>query len=371
MIDISLTKKIILALKYPRTARQLLIDRWFYPNRPALYPGLINVFMTEKCNYNCQMCHLKESRQRVNQELPFEDFCRIADESSKHAPAFQLTGGEPFLYSRLEEAVYYLTQKRLVKGIVTNGFLLEEKAEELVENGLDFLAVSLDGPDEKTQYKRGKVRGGFAKIVSGISKVIKIRGKRAFPNIRIATVISKNNLYNFEKIFSLAVDLQVDQWSLGHYFYYPKEIKTRQEIFAKKFKMGKDVWGEPLNKGSELFTCEQREMIKNKYKKIIAYRQSEKCKVRISFQPDIDIDKYYLGCYPSGNSVCTSPNNQIFIRGNGNIEMCQGYILGNINKDNIKNIWHNEKAKHFRKVFSKVGVMPACFRCCALNIKFD
>ncbi len=371
MINLNTKKQVYLASRYPQTTINYLYDKICYRHKPTPFPRLVNCFITEACNFNCPMCHVKESRKENMSLLFFNDLKRVFIESAHFFPSFQLTGGEPLLHPELMEMIRFLQEKQMVKGIVTNGLILEEKAEELVNAGLDFLAISLDGPDEKTQYLRGYVKGSFAKIIKGVKKVIEARRNKTFPNIRLATVVSDNNLHNFEKVLEVAEELGVDQWSLSHFFYFPKEMKTMQETFAKKFKMGKDIWGEPLNKGDEFFNKKQREIIKDKYRKILEYQQSGRSKIRISFQPEVNIEKYYLGCFPSQKSICTSPYNQIFIRGNGNVEMCQGYILGNIKKDNIKNIWHNEKAKHFREVFTKVGVMPACFRCCALNIKFD
>lgn len=371
MIDLDLKRKIILGLKYPNTATNFLSDKIFYRDKETPYPRLINCFITERCNFNCPMCHVRESRMKKMANLSFADLRPVFIESAKFSSSFQLTGGEPLLHPELISMIRFLTENHLIKGIVTNGLLLEDLAEELVNSGLDFLAVSLDGPNEETQFKRGYVKNSFAKIERGIKKIIKARGGRLFPNIRVATVVSEINLGNFEKILSIAEEWKVDQWSFSHFFYYPNTVKMMQRTFAEEYDMGEDVWGEPLKKGVEWFDKKQREIVKNKFLEILNYRNSGKCKVRISLPPNVDIDKYYSGAFPSQNSVCTSPYNQIFIRGNGDVEMCQGYILGNIKKDKISDIWRGGKAEHFREVFSKVGVMPACFRCCALDIKFD
>lgn len=371
MISLSPRQKIILALKYPKATRNFFWDRLFYRRKAVPFPRLVNCFVTERCNFNCPMCHVKESRQRKMAELSFRALKKVFDEAGKFSPSFQLAGGEPLLHSELIKIIRYLTERKIVKGVVTNGLLLEEKAEELVSSGLDFLGISLDGPDEATQYRRGYVKGSFAKIVRGIKKVIKVRGERLFPNIRIATVISPINLDNYDWILKLAERLRVDQWSLSHYFYYFREIKNLQEKFAEKYQMGKDVWGDYLGEKKELFNQPEREQIKQKWAKISRLITEGKNKTRITFQEKVDIDQYYTGVFPSKKSVCTSPYQQIFIRGNGDVEICQGYLLGNIKKESILDIWHNQRSKHFRQVFEKVGVMPACFRCCALDIKFE
>lgn len=371
MIDLDLKQKIILGLKYPNTAANFLTDKIFYQNKETPYPRIINCFITEKCNFNCPMCHVKESRQKNMVQLSFSVFQNLVKETAFSAPSFQLTGGEPLLHPEIEKIIGLLTEKRMVKGLVTNGLLLEEKADAIVNAGLDFLAVSLDGPDEDTQYKRGLVKGSFNKIIRGVKKVLQARGKNLFPNIRIATVISKTNIHNFDEVLKVAEKMDADQWSLSHYFYYSDRIGKMQLAFASQHGVGKEVWGENIGRKGSLFLPTQREIIRSKYKRLSDYKRSGKSKIRISLPPDVDIEKYYTGKMPSLRSICTSPYNQVFIRGNGDVEMCQGYILGNIKEDKIRDIWQGEKASHFREVFSRVGIMPSCFRCCSLNIKFD
>lgn len=371
MINLNLKQQFKLSLKYPQTTLNFLIDKIIYSNKPTPFPRIINCFLTEKCNFRCPMCHIKDSRLRNLSDMPYSIFKKIIDESKDYHPSFQLTGGEPLMYPKIIEAIEYLEENNLVKGLVTNGLLLDKYADNLVKSGLDFLAISLDGADETTQYHRGLVKNSFEKISLGIKKTIKVRKNNLFPNIRIATVISRYNLHNFEKILDLAIILKVDQWSLSHYFFYPQKIKLAQEKFAQKYNMGSDIWGDYIGENQSLFPFPKIEIIKQKYRNLTNYIDSHHFPIRISLKRDLDINKYYRNTMPSNKSHCHSPLNQVFIRGNGDVEICQGYILGNIKNQSLKSLWHNEKARHFREVFSKHRLMPACFRCCALDIQFD
>lgn len=373
MIDVNNRKKIELALRYPKTATDFLLDKIIFRAKPTPFPRLINLFITEACNFDCPMCHVAVSRMAIVKEklasLSFKDLQKVFDEAERFKPAFQITGGEPLIHPELIKMISYLSSHRMVKGMVTNGLLLERKAQDLVDAGLDFLAVSLDGPDEETQYRRGFVKDSFAKIIQGLKKVVAIRGESQFPNIRVATVITKDNLKNFEKILPIAEEIGADQWSISHHFFYPMRVKREQWVFCQKHKMGKDVWGENIGETYEYFNKKERDLLAQKLTQI--KRRASQAKVRISFPPTMEVEKYYRGDYPSKRSVCTSRNYQVLIRGNGDVEMCQGYIFGNIKKESLTAIWGNSKAEHFRQVFNKMGIMPACFRCCSLGIKFD
>ncbi|MCX6355393.1 MAG: radical SAM protein [Candidatus Aureabacteria bacterium] len=371
MINVSVKRRIALALRYPGTARNFLWDRIVYRKKMTPYPRSITCFVTEKCNFNCRICHVKESRQREMGELAFEDLKRVIDEAEGYVPSFQLSGGEPLLHPDLGRIIRYLTDRGMVKGVVTNGSLLEERAEELVNAGLDFLAVSLDGPDEETHDARAHVKGSFGKIINGIRRLVRIRGSRLFPNVRIATVVSRINLDNFDRVLDIAEELGVDQWSLSHNFYYPWRIKKMQEEFAGRHQVGRDVWGECIGDREELFDSPERNKIREGLHRIEGRIAGRRNRVRVNFQKGVAIESYYAGAPPSAQSVCTSPYRQLFIRGNGDVEICQGYVLGNIKEGSIFDFWRNEKAEHFREILKKYRIMPACFRCCALEIRFD
>lgn len=370
MIDVNLSQKAKLALKHPQTALQTLSDPLIFKNKATPFPRLINCFITEKCNFACEMCHVDTSRKARLTQINFPVLKRIIDESASYQPSFQIAGGEPLLYPDIIKILRYLTRKNIPTGMVTNGLLLEEFAQDIVDSGLEFLAISLDGPDRETQKKRGRV-DSFDKVVAGIKKIVRIRGKRLFPNIRIATVITHNNLHNFDQILKLAEKLGVDQWSVSQYFYFPDSVYQSQQKFAQKNQMGGEMWGKNIGGEKDFFNTKERLLLKKKIGAISRIKKNKQSPVRITVDDNLDIEKYYTSCQPSKKSFCDSPYRQIFVRGNGDLEICQGYIIGNINKDSIHNSWNGSKARHFRNVFARCPLMPACFRCCSLDIKFS
>ena len=109
---------------------------------------------------------------------------------------------------------------------------------------------------------------------------------------------------------------------------------------------------------------QQQSISLDKIQKII---QTGESKVKITLPTTMDVENFYTGTVPNKKSTCTSPFNQVFLRGNGDIEMCHGYILGNIKTENLQNIWKNTKTLKFQKYIQKHKTIPACFRCCSLN----
>ena len=370
MIDTSFIKKIKLGINYPKVGLNTIFDKIFHQHLATPFPRIINCFITENCNFNCPMCHVVESRKKrlSLSQLDFSDIKTIIDQGSKYGLSLQLSGGEPLLHPQIIKIIKYAHQKKVVTGLVTNGLLLKKYAKELVNSGLDFLAISLDGPDEATQYKRGYIKNSFNQIVDGVKEVVSLKGKNQFPNIRIATVITKNNLKNFEKIYSVIKDLGVDQWSISHYFYFYNQISKNQNIFYQKHQTGNDIWGQNLGNKKEYLNSKEIKILNQKLKIISSINNPN---LIISLAKNINLKKYYSGVKPGKQSRCVSPFQQVFIRGNGDVEICHGFIIGNIKKEKIFNLWHQTKVNHFRKIINQQKTIPACFRCCALDIKFN
>ncbi len=367
MAQLNLLKKSQLAIKYPKTAINAIVDNFFYKNQATPFPRIINCFITEKCNFKCPMCHVVNSRMKNLQELSFDQLKPLFDQMAHFSPSVSLAGGEPLMHPEIIKIIKYLDQKKIVKAMVTNGLLLEKMAHKLIDSGLDFLAISLDGPDESTQYYRGLVKNSFPQIIKGIQKIIKLRGKSIFPNIRIATVISKANIHNFDQIYQIVQDLGVDEWSISHHFYFYDKIKQQQSEFSQKTGFGNEVWGEYHGSKKIFFNQKDRKTIFQKLKKIQKIIQTGESKVKITLPTTMDVENFYTGTIPTKKSTCTSPFNQVFLRGNGDIEICHGYILGNIKTEKLQDIWKNTKTLKFQKYIQKHKTIPACFRCCSLN----
>jgi radical SAM protein with 4Fe4S-binding SPASM domain len=118
----------------------------------------INVELTSRCNKNCWMC----GRRKVEKDYPelaLEygdiDFLRvekIADELPPNIVVQFHNNGEALLYPRFGEAVKLF--KNQIKNVVTNGKLLVEKADEIIDN-LDTVAISIIENDDEAdeQYQ--------------------------------------------------------------------------------------------------------------------------------------------------------------------------------------------------------------------------
>ncbi len=173
-------------------------------NTANKFPREVRLNLANRCNFACPMCCIGQARADREDEhlgdMPFPIAEKAVREAAKHGALVDLFGGEPTLYRHLEECIRLIRDGRSLSFITTNGLLIKKRAKEMVESGLNVLLISLDGWDEESSEKRGKVPGSFAAIVDGIAEIKRLRGKRAFPIIRISTAITKVNYHSIDKI---------------------------------------------------------------------------------------------------------------------------------------------------------------------------
>ena len=110
----------------------------------------VRISLTDRCNFDCVYCHnegLGDTRgpmEPADAEMSTDDvvrFLEVADEFDIRKAKF--TGGEPLLRDDLEEIVRR-TPEGIDTSVTTNGTFLPERAEGLVEAGLERVNVSQD-----------------------------------------------------------------------------------------------------------------------------------------------------------------------------------------------------------------------------------
>jgi MoaA/NifB/PqqE/SkfB family radical SAM enzyme len=80
------------------------------------------------------------------------------------------SGGEPFLYSGLCEVLRHAKSLGLRTTVTTNGYFLQPRRLEPLQNFVDVLAVSLDGPPELHNRLRGSERA-FDRLCAGLKSL--------------------------------------------------------------------------------------------------------------------------------------------------------------------------------------------------------
>lgn len=115
----------------------------------------LKISLTSKCNYHCFYCNdFQKSIVQGKKELTddeIKDVIRAAAEAG--IKKVHWTGGEPSVTKLVEFSDYAKSLGFEEQNITTNGFLMQDKLEKMIENGLVRTNISLDSLNRK-KYKK-------------------------------------------------------------------------------------------------------------------------------------------------------------------------------------------------------------------------
>ncbi len=381
MNDVSLVRKLKLTKKYPKTAFKLAADsardKFKLHNEISSAPNLIVLYLSETCNLRCPMCSVWQSRDEFGKKAKkdtaytLEDVKKIVKEVESVKPMFYFVGGEPTLNRDLISIIKYIHSKGMITSMTTNGWLLAPLAQQVFDSGLDFISISLDGPNADIHDKSRGVKRAFEHVTEGIKKLVDIKRKNnsIFPNIKINSVITPWNIGIQEMVIKLVKELGVDEMQFGNFSFYSEKIQKMNGAYVKRKHTGEMIMG-MLSKDISPFSAKQSQQIA-KFMSTLP-ELSKKYNIPITMQPYTDnFEEYYKGTFPSSQkSWCYNPWHVATIRESGDLEVCQGYVVGNIKENKLMDLWNNEKFRYFRNIIKKEHITPACYRCCNLNTCF-
>ncbi len=175
---------------------------------------------TLRCNLNCIHCGSDCTKEAMVPDMPLEDFLKVLDSISPHINPHKtiivLTGGEPLMRKDLEHCGQEFTKRGFPWGMVTNGFALTPRLQNLLNAGLRSITISLDGLNPDTHdWFRGK-RGSWEKAIEAISTVAATSGLM----YDVATCVNKRNISDLEAMRDLLISKGVKRWRL--FIIFPK-----------------------------------------------------------------------------------------------------------------------------------------------------
>jgi len=324
-------------------------------------PRLITLGITDYCNLRCQMCPFQQSELEKD-VLPFDLIKKIIDEVSGFAYYIALCGrGETLLHPDLFKIINYIKTRGLVCAIGTNGTLLEEKAEELINSGVDILNISVDGIGETHDRIRG-VPGTFQKVINGIHKVKSVAQKHKLI-ITINSAVTGSGYKQLTELCQLANETGMDILTVAHpaYIRPPKMLKAQKNLL-RELPIPEDAlsW-ENVDVGNEDINLDDL------YRVVKEISQQDQGTIVLS-TPNLTtlaaLKRYYEF---SGFVIKKAPKclwESAYVASNGDLMMCDVYRMGNLKDDKFLDVWNNESCRNLRKLLKKYGRFPICSTCC-------
>ncbi len=198
----------------------------------------MRISITDRCNLRCRYC-MPDGISLVNMEeiLTFEEIEIIAKAAIKAGICrFKITGGEPLVRRGCPQLIKKLKSLSGTEQVTltTNGVLLEQYLDELLDAGLDAVNISLDTLDSM-RYKQITGKDELNKVLSGIEAAVQTP-----LNVKINVVLQKGmNDGEWHDMVKLAerypVDVRfIEMMPIG----YGKEFPTvfNEELLGKMMK---------------------------------------------------------------------------------------------------------------------------------------
>ncbi|MBD5585688.1 MAG: radical SAM protein [Clostridia bacterium] len=159
--------------------------------------NIVNLHITEKCNYNCVYCFSKFKKES---ELDLDGWKKVVDNCASYFlkngsvnPRINLSGGEPFTCSFIFELIDYIAGKGIEVSVITNGSLLSEEKIQRLKGKVSMIGLSIDSLNHETNVEIGRDTNGRTLDFTQFQKIFAII-KGCGIKLKVNTVVSKLNI---------------------------------------------------------------------------------------------------------------------------------------------------------------------------------
>jgi MoaA/NifB/PqqE/SkfB family radical SAM enzyme len=353
-------------------------------------PTSICLILTESCNLKCRMCDIGQRNERQegaafspltdaitrgDDEMTLADWKRLLDEIAgmNGRPLVLLTGTEPLLYPRMLELLEHGLSRGINFHITTNGTLLQRCADQLVAlcTRPDALriTISLDGIGDVHDTIRG-VKGTFDRAIAGLHALDtgKRKDNKAWPEVTINYTISNHNHTHIRDFIDWFYhhDYNVHGINFSHLWFKDASIvEKHNKRFADEFPVQEENTGAVDLAAIDMMRVhEQLAAGRNGGPRLPFYIAESppltEMEARLYYQSPTQV-VFYDKCLAPWRNVAINPNGEVIIS-----PLCFAGTMGNVKKSSFSRVWNGDSFRRFRRKLQKVGIYPACSRCCML-----
>jgi len=357
------------ALHNPRNALGLArhriasyVGKYFSPllQYRTFLPEAVNIYPTDRCNLNCAMCFEKLRNPRP--ELDINDWLRIIDNLACFKPRIHLSGGEPFLYRGIDRMIKHIKSHGLFLAITTNGVFLEQYVKTVIDNGVNAVTVSIDGPRDVHDRIRG-VAGTFDQIMRGLRSLKENRIRAGAPSLRINSMINAAEPTAMQEVIRIAVTYNAESVQFIHpMFASSQDLAAHRHYLMNTLDRDLNYW-----QGAQ--SAAQRTCDIEKIFTVCQDLRREKS-VHVEVFPDFSfsqmtpyysMDPYF---YQSIKGQCHAMWSTATLLPSGEVESCPDYIIGNCHEAALGQIWNNPAICMLRKRIHAKMFFTVCRACC-------
>lgn len=319
------------------------------------------IFLTYRCTSRCKTCNIWKRNGSKSAEMEWKQWLNILVRLRDYGiKTVELFGGDALLRKDvIFKMIKFCTENGIETFFPTNSILMDrETAKRFVDAGLGTIYFSLDEVGLGSDQIRG-VDGSFDKVKSAIEDIIDARKGLENPKIIICSTISNMNYDHFEEIVDFLKDYPISG-------IYPRILGefSRQNINASSVN---GIYPEPYFVSSEGSSHLLNHDQLDHFRKTVLRLKTEKRynNVYINFRNvDMAPDSAFISG-EHGIKRCLMCASVIIVNPNGEMMPCPffpDYILGNLNQNDVDEIWGNKMHREFNKLQreKKIRVCDNC-----------
>lgn len=321
-------------------------------------PEQISVVITDICNLRCKMCPYAFSDDpgyQLNQVggMKPQLFRKLMDEIPGR-PIVSFTGGETLLHPEIAGFVSYANRLGRFTTLTSNGWMLEKRAQDLCDGGLDILVISVDGPREI----HNRVRGGksFERLSAGLETIL---SKPRRPVVFVSMAISDLNYEHLIPMYELAQKWGVDGINFNHLWMQTHKMVEAYNAGFSLFEADEVAWEiHPENVDVEMVADSLDTISKRaRYSSMMVKHTPELSRenIRVWYSEPERLTKYT-------STRCAWTRMKVWP--DGSVKPCRAWKAGNIETHHAMEVWNGEKFRGFRQTLAVHGTLPICARCC-------
>jgi len=317
------------------------------------HTSIIHLELTRRCNIKCYMCreNREEDLKKIGMiDLPPSVFHKMIPfvQNAGHLALFGW--GEPLCHPYFKEfieAIGGIKEKNRLDpkiedgpyikpftNFTTNGYLMNEDLIHcIIKSRIDEIVFSIDSPNADN-YNFIRKGSDFKRVIGNLRKVqeLKIKHDAKSPAITIEFVAMRRNIEELPDMVKLTADLNVKRMIVTSVVVSTKGLEQEslyyhQELANKMFNKAENI--------------------------------AEGNGIAITLP-----DRFGTKSNPQG--YCDDPQDIFYVRAEGTVIPCcvaTNAIMGDLNKDDPKDIWMGDRRKYFMDNLRKGTLVGDCKTC--------
>ncbi|MFT4524342.1 MAG: MoaA/NifB/PqqE/SkfB family radical SAM enzyme [Bacteroidia bacterium] len=349
------------------------LNRALMPQRLLYSPQWLVLGVNNICNLHCKMCDVGTKTNETNfavnlvgttpLHMPMDLFKQICDQAAQYFPKTKLGYAftEPLVYKHLQESLAYAKSKNLYTAVTTNALNLRKEADQMIENGVGDIFISLDGPEEIHNEIRGH-KSSFQRAMEGMEVVWSSKNP---VNISVYCVITEWNYSNLKEFADFFKDKPIRELGFMHTNFTPQHVADDHNLqFGNKY---------PAT-CSNVEECDVSKIDLDVLWKEMEAIQKADYPFNVVFSPKVEsrerLGTFYEEPEKLFGKKCNDVFSNIMIKSDGSVipahGRCYNLTVGNLYSESLKDVWNSMTLADFRKDLNKNGgLLPACSRCCS------